>query len=215
MFYTVYKTVNLLNGKFYIGVHKTEDPNDEYLGSGKLIKRAVAKYGERSFQKEVLAIFENPTEAFELEKKLVAEALGNPLCYNLKSGGEGGFDYLNVTGRNVVGSKKALLKLRQKARLNPEFADRMHKAWASGGRKKHFIHPEARVHWANVRCDWSGRKHKQCSKDLISEKMKVRTKGQGNSQFGTCWITQRGKNRKVKLSEVNSWLGDGWERGRV
>jgi hypothetical protein len=45
VFHTVYRTTNLVNGKFYIGVHKTDDPNDGYLGSGKLIGRAFQKYG--------------------------------------------------------------------------------------------------------------------------------------------------------------------------
>jgi hypothetical protein len=214
MKYTVYRTVNTVNGKFYIGVHKTDNPNDGYLGSGKLIKRAVAKYGEQNFQKEILVIFENPSDAFELEKKLVAKAMSDPLCYNLKAGGEGGFDYLNVTGRNVTGSKKALSGLRQRVRTDPEFAERMHKAWAAGGSKKHSTHPEVRIHWASVRCNWSGRTHKQSSKNLISKKMKACTRGQRNSQFGTCWITRNGENRKIKLNEIDSRLGDGWIRGR-
>ncbi len=41
MKYVVYKTTNLVNSKYYIGVHRTNDPNDDYLGSGNLIKRAI------------------------------------------------------------------------------------------------------------------------------------------------------------------------------
>jgi len=33
MLYTVYKTQNLVNGKYYFGVHKTNNPYDGYLGS--------------------------------------------------------------------------------------------------------------------------------------------------------------------------------------
>ncbi len=54
--YVVYKTTNLVNSKFYIGVHKTENPEDDYLGSGKLIKRAIEKYGADSFHKEIIAM---------------------------------------------------------------------------------------------------------------------------------------------------------------
>lgn len=45
--YTVYKTTNIINGKYYIGVHKTTNPNDSYLGSGKAIKEAIKKYGKK------------------------------------------------------------------------------------------------------------------------------------------------------------------------
>lgn len=39
--YTVYRTTNKINGMFYIGVYKTTDPNDSYLGSGKRIRYAI------------------------------------------------------------------------------------------------------------------------------------------------------------------------------
>lgn len=55
--YTVYRTTNLLNGMFYIGVHKTTNPNDSYLGSGKRLRYAIKKYGVEAFEKEILHVF--------------------------------------------------------------------------------------------------------------------------------------------------------------
>jgi hypothetical protein len=40
-YYIVYKITNLLNNKYYIGVHSTDDLNDGYLGSGRQIKEAI------------------------------------------------------------------------------------------------------------------------------------------------------------------------------
>jgi hypothetical protein len=48
MLYTVYRTVNQINQKFYIGVHKTMNPMDNYLGSGKILGRAIKKYGKEN-----------------------------------------------------------------------------------------------------------------------------------------------------------------------
>lgn len=94
--YTLYKTTNTINGRYYIGVHKTEDPNDSYLGSGLAIKRAIAQYGRAAFVKEVLAVFDTAEEAFLAEQRAVVTASEDPLSYNLMRGGIGGFDHINV-----------------------------------------------------------------------------------------------------------------------
>ena len=55
MHFTIYKTTNKANGKYYIGQHQTEDLEDGYLGSGKHLKAAIKKYG-KSFVKEILFV---------------------------------------------------------------------------------------------------------------------------------------------------------------
>lgn len=68
MLYTVYRTTNLINGKFYIGIHRTDDPLDAYLGSGTILRRSIAKYGEKNFRKEILFVSESASEAFDWER---------------------------------------------------------------------------------------------------------------------------------------------------
>jgi len=95
IFYTVYRTQNLVNGKYYFGVHKTKNPYDGYLGSGKVLKAAIRKHGEQSFIKNVCFIFDNSGEAFAKEYELIETYRADPLCYNLRQGGSGGFDWIN------------------------------------------------------------------------------------------------------------------------
>jgi len=53
--YIIYKTTNLINGKIYVGQHKTDIKEDGYLGSGKLLRLAILKYGINNFIREILA----------------------------------------------------------------------------------------------------------------------------------------------------------------
>ena len=91
MYYIIYKTTNIKNNKIYIGKHQTLDLNDEYLGSGIALARAIKKYGKKCFTKEVLYIFDNELEMNEKEKELVNEEfISTNITYNLGVGGQGG-----------------------------------------------------------------------------------------------------------------------------
>jgi hypothetical protein len=107
MFYLVYKITNLINNKIYIGVHKTHNKNDGYMGSGKLIKRAIKKYGLDNFKKEIIFEAVNSEEMFEKEREFVE--IGHH-SYNISPGGNGGFDYINSnnlnSGNAIKGSHK-------------------------------------------------------------------------------------------------------------
>lgn len=86
--YCVYKTTNLINNKKYIGVHGAIDVYDEYLGSGKLLKKAIEKYGKENFKKEILKVFPTARQAYEYEQYLVNDVVvEDPDFYNLCYGG--------------------------------------------------------------------------------------------------------------------------------
>lgn len=90
MFFTVYKTTNLINNKIYIGLHETKDINDTYLGSGILLKKAIKKYGVNNFKKEILFVYDNKTEMINKEKELVSEVfITRRDTYNMSKGGYG------------------------------------------------------------------------------------------------------------------------------
>ncbi len=85
----VYKTINTLTGQFYVGVHKgTLD--DKYLGSGKLLKRAIALHGRDIFTREILAVCDDSEDAYTLESLIVDEYfVMREDTYNLALGGRG------------------------------------------------------------------------------------------------------------------------------
>lgn len=104
--WTVYQVENLVNGRLYIGVHKTEDPDDGYMGSGKLIRLALENQGIENFRKKVLLITESKDEAFALEKELVTtDRIESGELYNLKEGGEGGWDHISFEMRSSTKSR--------------------------------------------------------------------------------------------------------------
>jgi len=90
MIFIIYKTTNLVNGKFYIGKHnQSKESFDGYYGSGSLLAKAIKKYGKDNFVRETLFEFDNEDEAYRQEINVISENLSNPLCYNVRPGGTG------------------------------------------------------------------------------------------------------------------------------
>jgi hypothetical protein len=84
----IYKTTNLVNGKIYIG--KDEKNNPEYLGSGKILKLSIKKYGRNNFKKEIIEECKSKNELNEREKYWISELSATTYGYNITEGGFGG-----------------------------------------------------------------------------------------------------------------------------
>lgn len=90
-YHYIYKTTCLINEKFYIGMHSTDNLEDNYIGSGKRLWLSIRKYGKENFSIEILEYFPDRNSLKKREIEIVnEELLKNPLCMNLKLGGYGG-----------------------------------------------------------------------------------------------------------------------------
>lgn len=85
-----YKITNKINGKYYYGVHSTDNLNDGYMGSGVGLWAAFKKYGIKNFYKEIVEFFETIEEAFAKEAEVVTiDLVKDKNCYNRMCGGVG------------------------------------------------------------------------------------------------------------------------------
>jgi len=91
--HVVYKTTCIETGRFYIGLHSTDNLDDGYLGSGMRLIRSVRKYGPEKHVREILEHHSTRQAASEREKQLITPELRkNPLCMNCGAGGLGAID---------------------------------------------------------------------------------------------------------------------------
>ena len=95
----IYKTTNLINGKFYVG--KDERNKPDYLGSGINLQRAINKYGEENFIKETIEVCSTREELIEREKYWIKETKAQEIGYNIAEGGNGGNTYDEETRQRI------------------------------------------------------------------------------------------------------------------
>lgn len=101
----IYKTVNLLNGKIYIGQHTTENIDDGYLGSGVILQKAFKKYGKENFKREVLKMVDGSKEDLdhteEFYIKHYRDKIGWGMMYNATECAFGGAPYTEETRKKM------------------------------------------------------------------------------------------------------------------
>jgi len=212
-YHYIYKTTCCVNGKYYIGMHSTYNLDDGYLGSGKIIRNSIKYYGKDKHIKEIIEFCTTRDELKKREEEIVNEQLINEeLCLNLKNGGQGGFT-LEATknGRKItdqilkskygenfrkVINENYWFKINNDEKLKNELINKIKEG------QKNFNHKT-----------FLGKKHTEESRKKISEKAKQRV-GVKSSQYGTCWITRGGDNKKIKKEELPEYLTQGWVVGR-
>jgi len=199
----LYKTTNILTGRYYYGMHSTDNLDDGYLGSGKRLRYSVNKYGEENHQIEIIEYCQDRNSLMNKEKELVTlNEIAKKDCMNLMVGGKGGFVSLEAT-------KKGYNAL--KIKYGDKYNDKRSEWSRMGGTARIKKHGSPLSETKN-RCDWNGKKHKPETKLKISKSNIGNGVGVNNSQFGTCWITNGLENKKMKKNDV---LSIDWIFGRT
>lgn len=237
----IYKTTNIITGKFYIGMHSTFSLEDSYLGSGKRLWYSINKYGKENHKKEILEFCRDRIELKKREEEIVTEDfIKDNMCMNLMKGGKGGYHkncWGGKKGRSkggkktgkingkINGKKAWLTKIKNGTHYLPSFLNKNHsintiKKMKISAKDKHIgsLNSQYGTIWIT-----NGIENKKFNKNIKIptgwEKgrinvIKQKQFGKLNSQYGTCWITNNIENKKINKKELNEYIKNGWIKGR-
>ena len=102
IYYTTYETTNILNNKYYIGMHQTRDLNDGYMGSGTHLKKSIAKYKIENFTTIITGVWRSRKIMILMEAWLIDDkVINDPNSYNIAPGGLGGWKHAHNKTTNL------------------------------------------------------------------------------------------------------------------
>ena len=226
MYYVVYRITNLENDKFYIGVHQTSNLNDSYMGSGSLIRQAIAKYGRKCFRKDILWFCSSIKGMYELESIIVNEDfILQDNTYNIKVGGGGGVNgliWVNNGKRSIYWNpKKPIPNGWTKGRL---MSDEERKRWGQAFKgKSHSLEHQNKMREAAKRPKTKEHRHKLSiakigksngphtsnTKSKISEAALIHNPGFSAKAICPYWGYE---GQKANVSKHHGLTGDKCER---
>lgn len=171
MYYYLYQITHIQSQKIYIGVHKTDDLEDGYMGQGTRIKRAITKYGPDAFLKTILEFFDQETAMFSREKEIVNEEfIKRGHSYNVNLGGFGGWHHIN--SEEAIGFyKNKRIKTRENKSQEDKIKEYQNRSKSTTGEKNPMF---GQNRTGNLNPMW-GKTHQKNTKTLIGEKSKGKT----------------------------------------
>ena len=225
--YLIYQITNLVNGKIYIGKHETTNIEDDYFGSGKYLLNAINKHGLENFEFKILIDLKNKEEMNLLEKMVVTEEFcKRDDVYNIKVGGDGGWDYVNQKSGYQQSLKKKrasqlggntttkLLKSHNTsptkiflARSTEEQIEKWRLHRLAAKKQWDMQHPG---YFAGARNPMYGCTHS----NEIRKKISIGQSGSRNSQYGKMWICNDLTKESVKIMKTDP-IPEGWRKGRI
>lgn len=208
--YYVYQITNLLNGKIYVGIHRTSDIDDGYMGSGKLLRRAYRKYGMHRFSKKILFYCNSEEELISAESRIVtSDFVRRKNTYNLTEGGRDFGKQARVKGGRIVGS---LTSKQKRGYHSPEAKQRHKEVMPEVNARlkfeqKGFYNPDTQKEMRRRACSPAAKEKRNETLKRIKHQQ-----GERNSRYGTIWITN-GEISKSVLKEEQ--IPEGFWKGRV
>jgi hypothetical protein len=208
-YHFIYKTTNILSGKYYIGMHSTDNLEDGYMGSGKRLRYSLNKYGKENHKVEILEFFDSRKELAVREKDIVnLNEIAKEECLNLVVGG-GAAKYTFSDEKKLFENGKRLGDNHAyRLKTDKEYLDKVKK------RASELFYQLHRENKLSNTPRFSGGKHTQDARNKIGLANMIKQRGELNSQYNTCWITNGTENKKVKKDTLKDWLSAGWLKGR-
>ena len=199
--YLVYRITNILNDKTYVGCHQTKNPNDTYMGSGKILLKSQKKHGLENFKKDILFEFQTPEEMFAKEAEIVnADYVKSGNTYNLKEGGYGGWSHINN------GDSDHIARCSRNGKIQI-------KRYQDGVRSGKFKRPSSQsVEFGRYRSNLALSPEAR-EKRKVTFAENLHSQGVNNSQFGSMWIFSENEKKSKKIFKGDP-IPEGWEKGR-
>lgn len=193
----IYKTTNNINGKVYIGQKKSSTYlQEKYLGSGKLIKKAINKYGRDNFSNELLCwcISQNELNLYEKYYINLYNSTNKSIGYNIADGAQGG----NLGDRVNAKISKSLMG-------HITSIETRNKIRKSNTGKKLSIETKKKISNAN-----KGKVISDVTKQRMSESAKLVDRSSFKSNSGKICITNGTEIRYIQKDEI---IPDNWYIG--
>jgi len=216
----IYLTTNLVTNEKYIGKHYGE-LDDDYLGSGTILKRAIEKYGKENFKREILYISKDYQENCQKEKEFIKlyNAVKDRTFYNISEGGDGGdiFHLLSIEQQDAI---REAARERNLGEKNPRYGVHLSEATKEKirqNRNTDYMQTEPykkRMSEAvqGTKNGMYGRQHSEESKQKMSEAKKGKKLGKENSNAkGISAYKDEQMTKLVKhfdtIQEALIWVG--------
>ena len=206
-YHFIYKTTCSINEKYYYGMHSTDDLEDGYVGSGTQLWHSIRKYGLENFKLEILEFCPDREALKKREAELITEdKLQDPMCMNLKLGGEGGWDIIN---NNPI-KREEVQKKRSSVGGKASYLANSDKIKEQGSSVFKQLHKDGKMRYDG----FSGKTHTEEVRKRIGAAGKLRS-GENNHQFGKkwAWINNGSSIRKIPLDQLDEFIDTGWKRG--